>query len=112
MTEARLKTEVWVQAVLRQGNGSGRFGVVARRGDADAGGVLVELRRPDGGLFVLSQTRGPGGELAWLRVTGAAPVDQATADAYVARRLKVDPDLWIIEFESPDGLPPFEANII
>jgi hypothetical protein len=52
------------------------------------------------------------GDLAWLRATGAAPVDQETADTYIARQVKYDPDLWVIEFEAPDLLPPFEAKLV
>jgi hypothetical protein len=111
MAEARVKAEIWVQAALRLGNAAGRYGAVLRRGDADAGGVLVVLRGREG-LCVLSQARAAGGEPAWLRGTGAAPVDQPIADAYVARQLRVDPDLWVIEFESPDLLPPFEARFV
>ncbi len=82
-----------------------------RKGDPDAGGVLVVLRHGDG-VCVLSELRTAEGELAWMRATGPAPVDQATADAYVARQLKFDPDLWVIEFEAPDMLPPFEAKLV
>ena len=64
------------------------------------------------GLAVLSQLRSADGDLAWMRATGAAPVDQETADAYVARQVKFDPDLWVIEFEAFDLLPPFEAKLI
>ena len=111
MDEARVKAGIWVQAALRMGNASGRYGAVLRRGDADAGGVLVVLRGREG-LCVLSQARAADGEAAWLRATGAAPVDQAAADAYVARQLGFDPDLWVVEFESPDLLPPFEAQFV
>ena len=82
-----------------------------RKGDPDAGGVLVVLRN-DKALSVLSQMRSGGGELAWMRATGPAPVDQDTADAYIARQVKFDPDLWVIEFEAPDLLPPFEAKLL
>jgi hypothetical protein len=111
MSDARIKAGIWVQSVLRLGQADGRYGVVIRKGDADAGGVLVVLRG-NGGIVVLTQIRDGAGELAWLRGTGEAPVAEASADAYVAKQIKYDTDLWVIEFEAPDYLPPFAARII
>ena len=111
MTEPRVKAGLWVSMALRMGDRDGRPGVVVRKGDADAGGILVVLRGREG-LTVLSQVRGATGDVAWLRATGAAPVDQPAADAYIARQVKFDPDLWVLEFEAPDLLPPFEAKIV
>ncbi|HTI02692.1 MAG TPA: DUF1491 family protein [Acidisoma sp.] len=110
--EPRVKAQLWVQMALRLGDRDGRPGMVLRRGDADAGGILVVLRDRAGGVVVLSQTRAEGGELAWMRGTGAEPVDQTRADAYVDRQVKFDPDLWVIEFEAPDFQPPFEGKIL
>jgi hypothetical protein len=110
-SEPRLKAGIWVKMALRMGDMGGRPGVVLRRGDPDAGSVLVVLRAREG-LCVLSQTRSPDGALAWTRATGAAPVDQAAADDYVARQSRYDPDLWVLEFDAPDLNPPFEAKII
>jgi hypothetical protein len=111
VAEARVKAAIWVQIALRLGNAQGRYGMVLRKGDPDAGGILVVLRGRRG-VCVLSQTRAADGEAAWLRGSGAAPVDQAAADAYVARQVGFDPDLWVLEFESPDLLPPFEGRIL
>jgi hypothetical protein len=111
MTQPRIKAGMWVGMALRLGNADGRFGAVLRKGDPDAGGVLVMLRGREG-LSVLSQVRSADGELAWMRATGPAPVDQEAADAYVARQVKYDSDLWVLEFEAPDLLPPFEARIV
>jgi hypothetical protein len=111
MAEARVKAGMWVQIALRLGNASGRYGTVLHKGDPDAGGVLVVLRGPDG-CSVLSQIRAADGTAAWMRGTGPGAVDQDTADAYVARQRKFDPDLWVLEFESPDLLPPFEGKIV
>ncbi len=109
--EARVKAGLWVSMALRMGNADGRYGAVLRRGDADAGGVLVVLRGREG-LSVLSQIRTAAGEAAWIRATGPAAVAQEVADSYIARQVKFDPDLWVLEFESPDLLPPFEAKIV
>jgi len=111
VTEPRIKAGIWVSMALRMGDRDGRPGAVLRKGDADAGGVLVVLRGRQG-LSVLSQMRSSEGELAWLRATGGAPVDQEAADAYVTRQVAFDPDLWVLEFEAPDLLPPFEAKLI
>jgi hypothetical protein len=111
MATERLKAGLWVAAALRLGDGEGRPGAVLRRGDADGGGVLVVLRGREG-LCVLTQVRTGEGEAAWMRGTGAAPVDDAAADAYVARQVGRDPDLWVVEFQAPDLTPPFEGRIV
>lgn len=85
--------------------------MVLRKGDPDAGGILVVLRGREG-MIVLSRMTDPDGGHAWIKATGAAPVDQDTVDAYVARQVKFDPDLWVLEFETPDMIPPFEAKIL
>jgi hypothetical protein len=111
MSEARVKAGLWVSAALRMANHAGNPGVVVRHGDDDAGGVLVILRAR-AGVVVLSQARTGGGDAAWLRATGPDPVDDAVADAYVARQVSRDPDLWVVEFEAPDLKPPFEARFV
>ena len=102
MAEPRLKAGLWVKAALRMADRDGRSGVVLRKGDADSGGVLV----------VLSQVRTSDGALAWMRGTGAAAVDQAAVDAYVERQMRFDPDVWVLEFDAPDFVPPFEAKLV
>ncbi len=111
MSEPRIKAGLWVSMAIRMGDLNSRSGAVLRKGDADSGGILVVLRGREG-LCVLSQVRAADAAPAWLRATGAAPVDEATADAYVARQVGRDPDLWVVEFEAPDLLPPFEARIV
>jgi len=112
MSESRLKTGLWARAVLRTASGLGRSAMVLRRGDEDAGGALVVLMLGPDRLCVLSQTRTPDGAPAWLRATGAEPVDQATVDAYVDRQIARDPDLWVLEFETPDLSLPFEGIVL
>jgi hypothetical protein len=108
----RLKTRFQVQAAVRLGTVQNIPVVVARRGDADAGVILLKLNRRDLGFEVLAQTRNGAGELVWQRVTGTAPVAEADADAYVARAVKRDPDVWVVEIEDRDARPLFPGAVL
>jgi hypothetical protein len=109
--EPRVKAGIWVSMALRLADIAGHSGAVLRKGDPDSGGILCVLRGRDG-LLVLSQVRDAEGRPAWLRGSGATPVDDATADAYVERQVRRDPDLWVVEFDAPDLQPPFEGRLL
>ncbi|AZV38684.1 hypothetical protein CFR75_06620 [Komagataeibacter xylinus] len=112
MDEPRLKTGLWVRAMLRQAGQKGNPGMVLHHGDDDAGGVLVVLMGRQGRMCVLARTLTPDGRRTWFRATGETDVDQAGVDAYVTRQMERDPDLWVVEFDAPDLAPPFEARLI
>lgn len=103
MTIPRLKTHVWVQALIRRCDRETRPAVVRRKGDADAGAVVLKLDRFAAGAVVLAQARTALGEPAWTRVTGPEPVPEAAAEDAIARQRRFDPDVWLIEIEDPKG---------
>jgi hypothetical protein len=111
MSEPRIKAGLWIKMAVRMADLAGGSAAVLRKGDPDSGGILTVLRGREG-LMVLSQIRAADGSAAWLRATGPAPVDQDTADAYVARQVRSDPDLWVLECDAPDFIPPFEARLV
>lgn len=111
MREARLKASIWVAAALRQGMLDNKPGILVRRGDPDAGGILVKLYGR-AGYMVLSPFREMDGALCWRRATGPDPVAEAVAEAYITKQLRIDPDLWVLEFDTTDYIPPFEGKII
>jgi len=112
MADDRLPTELIVQAWVRQGSVAGIFVTVAHRGEGLRGSVLVKINRLDGTCTVLAETRDAAGAPAWLRATGAEPVAEADADAYIQRNRRYDPDLWVVEVEDRQGRVPFDARIL
>lgn len=111
MVEPRLKSKIRVAALLRQADAVGRPGVVLKRGDADAGAILIVLRAAQG-LTLLSQTRDAHGDDAWVRLGPETPLDQETADQLIGRQMRFDADLWVVEFENMTGKLPFHIRVI
>jgi hypothetical protein len=112
MSEPRLATEFWVMACVRRGSVEGIPVTIVRKGDPLRGSVLVKLMRFEAGCVVLAETRDAAGGRAWMQGTGRDPVDEATADAYIARNRKYDPDVWVIEVEDRKGRLPFDEKVL
>ncbi len=108
--QPRLKSGFVVAAALRQADLAGCPGVIVRRGDDDAGGIVVILHGRTGGI-VLSQSRDLAGDLVWMRVAGSESLPDHEVDLYVGRQVERDPDLWVIEFETPDLALPFDGRL-
>jgi hypothetical protein len=97
--EARLKSGIWIKALIRRCDLAAISVAVLARGDDDAGAILLKFTCRDTGCQVLAQARGTDGELLWMRATGPAPVVETEADAYIERQRRRDPDLWVVEIE-------------
>lgn len=98
--EARLKTGVWIKALIRRCDLAAIPIAVLAHGDGDAGAILLKFNARDTGCSVLAQARGQDGELLWMRATGPAAVAEAEADAYIGRQRGRDPDIWVVEIEN------------
>jgi hypothetical protein len=61
---------------------------------------------------VLSQVRDIHGRLAWMPAFAGRAVAEDEADAYVARAVARDPDLWVVEVEDPAGRNPFDGPVL
>ncbi|MGE3142567.1 MAG: DUF1491 family protein [Hyphomonadaceae bacterium] len=99
-----LRTEIWAQALIRRAQSAGAFAAVARKGDKDAGAVLVKVATLDGRARLYAPARDGAGERIWLDLSaGPLGVEEQAVDAYAQKRGASDPDLWIIEIEDRAG---------
>jgi hypothetical protein len=103
---ARLISEFWVSAYLRQAGLDGLFAVLRRRGAREAGAIFVKLDRLDGTAALY----GPApqslaeddGERRFQLLIEADPL---TVEDRVDRELRFDSDLWLVEIENRIGDP-------
>ncbi|MFN4284229.1 MAG: DUF1491 family protein [Alphaproteobacteria bacterium] len=101
--EPRLRTGFWVQTQLRKCDLAAIPFVVLKRGDEDAGAVLLRIDKGARGALLLAREYGADGKRRWLPALGDGPAATDEVEAYIARRVARDPDLWVIEVEDPAG---------
>jgi hypothetical protein len=105
----RLKAALWVAAYLRRCQVEGAFAVVRRRGAEEAGAIFVRISRLDGKSDLFgpapqsAQITGRGVDRAFTASFAEQPAPDAAVEAYLAREVKFDPDVWIVEVEEPGG---------
>jgi hypothetical protein len=112
MTEARLSTELFVQAHIRQCFAQGLVATILHKGDAWGGAILLKIELLGPGCRLLSQTRDEQGEIAWLRIKTGEILSETEAQAYIARQIERDPDLWVVEIEDRAGRNPFPGRLL
>lgn len=106
----RLKSGIWVSAYLRRCSVEGGFAVVRRRGADEAGAVFIMVNRLDGTVTLygpapqaLFDEARPSERMFTAVLGGKAPAAEADAEARIAREIKFDPDVWVIEVEDRAG---------
>ena len=112
MSDDRLPTEFWLKAHIRRLGQEGIPVAVIHRGEAMGGMTLLKLNQLDLGCRVLTQQRGVDGQLGWFAAFENRLVPEAEADTYIARAVKRDPDLWVVEIEDRAGRHLFEGKLL
>ena len=104
----RLKSAIWVAAYIRRCHVEGAYAVVRRRGAEEAGAIFVKVDRRDG----TAELFGPAPQSAFddahpsdraFTRLGQEPVPEQKIEERLAREVRFDPDVWIVEVEDPAG---------
>ena len=97
-----LSSDLWVGALIRRAEQGGAFAMVARKGDARAGAVLVKVvNRQAGTARLFAEARRGDGESVWMEPQ--ASTGEPDLDVYIERAARRDPDLWVVEIEDREG---------
>ena len=105
----RVKSGIWVAAYVRRCHIEGAFAVVRRRGAEEAGAIFIKVARLDGAAEVFGPApqsafdEAQPTDRAFVRCLKVQPAPEADIEAYLARQIKFDPDVWIIEVEDRAG---------
>lgn len=110
--EGRLPVHLWIDAQLRLLNDRGIFYTIPQRGERNSGVILLKLDGLEGACRLLIQQRDLDGKMGWMDALSMERVEVAEADAYIARAVSLDPDLWVIEIEDRNMDNPFEGEMI
>ena len=104
----RLKSSIWVAGYLRRCQTQGIFGAVRRRGAEEAGAVFVKVALLDGNAMlyvpapqtVYDDSRPI--ERYFMPISPEALPEQAVEER-IAKEIRFDPDVWIVEIEDRAG---------
>jgi hypothetical protein len=104
----RLRSDVFVSALIRRAESQGSIAVLRRRGAAEAGAIFIKLDLLDGRAAILgpapqSEELPEGVDRLFTRVHKEQWIDPASAEARLRREISFDADLWIVEIEDREG---------
>lgn len=101
-----------VQGWLRKCAVQGLHGAVVRRGDDDAGSIILKVNHFGAGCDVYVAVTAPDGTSAWLMALGGVAKPEREADTYIARQTKYDADVWVVEIEDPKSVFAMSEKVI
>ncbi len=108
---ARPAAAVLVSALIRAVEGAGGGGMVLAKGDATAGAILIVAATRGRTAGMHERTLMPDGRYAWTRTGPADLEDPQAMAAWLDRRRRSDPDLWVVELDHAEPLAIAEAML-
>lgn len=100
---ARAAAGLLVSALIRRIEAAGGHAMVLAKGDATAGAILLAIAERGATSGLLERTLTASGAYGWTRTGPAALGEPGVLAEYLARRRRADPDLWVIELDSPEA---------
>ena len=104
----RVKSNIWVAAYLRRCQTESIFGAMRRRGAEEAGAIFIKLALLDGTALLFAPAPQTAyddsrpSERVFSQVT-PEPVAEQVVEDRLAKEIRFDSDIWIVEIEDRAG---------
>ncbi|HEX4847959.1 MAG TPA: DUF1491 family protein [Novosphingobium sp.] len=100
---ARLPAHLEVAGLIRAVEAAGGFAAVVRKGEREAGTILVILTEKGANARLFERMPDPEGGRIWHCTAIQDTENKPEFNDQLARRASRDPDLWIVELDIADG---------
>lgn len=111
MSAPRLSSHMLVAALCRRVQAEGGFATIIHRGDAHAGAILIECADRGQRQILVERATNLDGREYWRSAGGNADMTVEDYSAWLERRRRSDPDLWVVELDIADAAR-FAAEIL
>jgi hypothetical protein len=101
--ETRLPAHVEASGLVRAVNAAGGFATVIKKGERDAGTLLVVCCENGTNGRIFERMPQPDGSRKWALSREQGPENMHEFTEYCNRRAQQDDDLWIIELDVSHG---------
>ena len=92
-----------VSGLMRAVESAGGFAMVIRKGQREAGAILVVLLEKGANARVYERIAHMDGSRGWTLMKAQDPEKLDEINEYLTRREGQDPDLWIVELDIANG---------
>lgn len=101
--DSRLPAHLEVSGLIRQTQAGGGFAAVVKKGEHDAGTLLIVITCNGENSRIYERMPTIDGPREWQRTMQEDPENKREFVDYLDRRGRQDPDLWILELDIEDG---------
>ena len=99
MTAGRLPASVEATSLIRHVQAQGDFAALLSKGDPDRGALLLVIGSRGQHIACLERVLAMDGYYRWQKVGPAESASSAEVGDFLAKRQRVDADLWLIELD-------------
>jgi hypothetical protein len=99
----RLAAHIEIAGLIRRADTLGGHAAVIRRGDREAGAILVLIAERGAFLGILERALGPTGHYGWQHRSAEKIELKQSVNDYLTHRSAIDSDLWVLELDIPNA---------